>query len=253
MTLYNIIRAIFAKKQLFGAVKYIVDVKITDLENTMTYQNKVLVEKIIADGFKIGEYGVLKFEIDRIFRGMMREMHIEKGSINYGGMVFIMRGVPGSGKSTLANAFAAVDAKVHSTDNYHIESFRQSKHIFNNIIDWIRFKLELSSDKYKFDKKRLHYYHQLNFNDYCKSVDDRENIIVVDNTHYKPSLYREYLEYAKDNGYLVCAFTFKPADIRLHMERNIHKCPEETIKHMIEVLNQNLKVEEADFNVIVEV
>lgn len=249
----------FLKKSgLNGLGKYKVNIKITDLENKLIYCNVAYISKLVIDKYKIGEHEILKHIMDNIFDKILKEMKIEKSaaseaSIKHGGMVFIMRGAPGSGKSTLASAFEKVDTKVFSTDNYHIESFRQSKNIFNNIIAKLRYKLGLSSNEYKFDVKRLHYYHQLNYKDYCKSIDDREKIIVVDNTNFKPSLYREYLEYAKKNGYLVCVFTFKPADIKLHMERNIHKCPEETLKHMMNILNQNLKVEEADFNVIVEV
>jgi predicted kinase len=235
-----------------GNIKYGIKTIVTDYETGNSFIKEMLIAKLIADGCKIGDYFVLKHNADRIFEGLMINMRIKNES-KQAGMVFIMRGVPGSGKTTITEAFEKVGAVIHSADNYHIESFRQSKFIFNNIIDRIRFKLGFSNDEYKFDKKRLHWYHRLNYKAFCKSVDKGEPLIMVDNTNYKPSLYNEYLEYAKEHGYYVCAMTFKPADIELHMKRNIHKCPEETIKHMREVLNNNLKVDKADFNIITEV
>lgn len=146
------------------------------------------------------------------------------------GTVIIMRGVPGSGKSTLSEALALSGAVIHSTDNYHI---------VNGV--------------YRFSKTMLHEYHVMNYHAFCESVDKGEKVIIVDNTNFKPSLYRDYIEYAKENDYKVIAFVFKPNTIELHMTRNTHGVPLETLTNMHTVLLQNLETIGADYNYIVEV
>jgi predicted kinase len=147
--------------------------------------------------------------------------------------VIIMRGIPGSGKSTLAQIFASMGAFICSTDSYHIDKV---------------------TNEYKFDREKLGYYHQCNYEQFCKYVDEGKGMIIVDNTNYKPSLYREYVEYGKECGYKIISFTFKPNEsVDFHMNRNIHNVPMDTLKHMHKVMLDNLDTIGSDYNYIVEV
>jgi tRNA uridine 5-carbamoylmethylation protein Kti12 len=150
--------------------------------------------------------------------------------------VVIMRGIPGSGKSYLSNIIASMgNGIIHSTDNYHIDPV---------------------DDIYKFNKEKLHYFHECNYKAFCKSVDEGKELIIIDNTNFKPSLYSDYVSYAKENSnYKIISFTFKPhEDINFHMKRNIHNVPMDTLKHMHKVMLDNLDViNEIDYNYIIEV
>src|SRR5271157_4763492 len=156
------------------------------------------------------------------------------------GKVIIMRGIPGSGKSMMANLLKNLGAVVHSTDNYHIEKFRLENGIFHNVFDKIKSIFRISSSKYKFNGKKIHFYHEVNYHKFCNSVDEGKKYIVVDNTNFKPSLYKEYVEYAKDNGYEVIAIVFKPSDISVHINRNTHNVPLKTLEYMKTTMESNL-------------
>ncbi len=67
-------------------------------------------------------------------------------------IVYIMRGVPGSGKSTVAKEIAHPDGAIHSTDTKFIDEH----------------------GIYRFDSEKKGEYHDQNFADFCKSL---ENIL----------------------------------------------------------------------------
>jgi predicted kinase len=217
-------------------IKYNIKTIITNHEYNLKYIKEVLVAKNITSSYKGTLYDILKYNADNIFEAIINKMGIkcQKLKNNKQEIVIVMRGIPGSGKSKLSEIFASMGALICSTDSYHIDKI---------------------TGEYKFDRENLGHYHQCNYEQFCKYIDEDKGMIIVDNTNFKPSLYRDYVEYAKENNYKVITFTFKPhADIEFHMKRNIHNVPIDTLKHMHKVMLDNLDtIEGIDYNYIVEV
>ena len=90
--------------------------------------------------------------------------------------VVILRGVPGSGKSHYCKQYP--DAVVCSADHYMLE---------NGV--------------YKFDPSKLAWAHKSCFTKFMDSVDEKESLIILDNTNIKKAWFRDYLDYAVKGGY----------------------------------------------------
>jgi len=133
----------------------------------------------------------------------------------------IMIGLPGSGKSTrtqnlIDNLLSNETYAVHSTDTYH-----------------------MVEGVYTFNPKALGYYHKLNLEAFCKSIDKKIDLVISDNTNIKACDRKRYVEYANNAGYevsfeIVGEFNEKFANICA--ERNVHGVPLDTILRMAKAI-----------------
>ena len=129
----------------------------------------------------------------------------------------IPRGIPGSGKSTLTNLLMELASKnnfsfsVHSTD-----------------------ALLYVNGVYTFVPEKMGYMHNLNYQNFQKSVDDGVNLIVVDNTNIMPKDFMRYVDYAKGKGYRIAEARFHPDSLEEHTKRNVHSVPAEAVQRMYE-------------------
>ncbi|CAI2382942.1 unnamed protein product [Moneuplotes crassus] len=124
---------------------------------------------------------------------------------------YIMRGVPGSGKSTVAHKLCGENGVIHSTDNYFVNE----------------------EGVYEFDPSKIKEYHGQNYKDFKKSIDDKVETVVVDNTNVQEFEYKKYVEYATENGYVVSYVTLPFPDPEVAAERNSHGVPLEAIQRMM--------------------
>jgi predicted kinase len=123
--------------------------------------------------------------------------------------VYILRGVSGSGKSTYVKKLPKYKV-VHSTDNFFYKN-----------------------GKYKFDFKKLGYFHKKNLENFEKSLKEKKTIIVVDNTNLLAKEAKPYIKKAKEHGYRVILVDFKPKGAMWHYKRNRHNVPLKVIKEQI--------------------
>jgi len=181
-------------------------------------QKRKMSKDVLVTGFNIeyvGEGEYYGFNIDKNNRYLMGDFTITHNS---------------SISNILSTRFNAV---VHSTDNYHIKEFL-----------WFKW--------YKFDKKKLGYYHMLNYDAFMESVDNAKEMIVVDNTNVYRKLYMSYVIEGKENGYKIVDIKFEPNDIEVHMKRNVHNVPEKTVKKMINALKSNWGNKDFDISITIK-
>ena len=138
--------------------------------------------------------------------------------------VIIMRGTPGSGKSTIAKKVNKVDpsiTRIHSTDDYFVGEDGQ----------------------YKFNADTLMDNHSKNYNAFCKSLNERIPIVIVDNTNIKHKWYREYAEKANEMGYQVLEVLIDPdyCAVDEMYKRNKHNVPKKIVENMYNALKNNMK------------
>lgn len=124
----------------------------------------------------------------------------------------IMRGVTGSGKSTMARDIAGNLGVIHSTDDYFMKD-----------------------DIYQFNYEKLAYYHFLNFMATLKSLEEKEPLIIIDNTNIKAEYARNYVDAAKVYGYKIIVREIVPygLDIKYFLKYNTHNVNKESIEQMI--------------------
>lgn len=123
---------------------------------------------------------------------------------------FVMRGIPGSGKSTLARQLAGESGKIHSTDDYFV-----------------------SDGKYVHDRSKLAHNHTANLRAFKRDIEHGEPLVIVDNTNSKKWEYEKYEQFAVAAGYSVEVVCVPHIDPKIAAERNIHGCPEATIRQML--------------------
>jgi predicted kinase len=123
--------------------------------------------------------------------------------------VYILRGVSGSGKSTFAKTLPK-NKVIHSTDSYFYKG-----------------------GKYRFDFKKLNFFHKKNFEAFKRSLGKKRRVVVVDNTNLLFEHIKPYIDEAKKYGYKVILVDFLPKGREFHYKRNIHNVPKRIISKQI--------------------
>jgi len=134
----------------------------------------------------------------------------------------INRAVSGSGKSTMARS---------------IKTFMESKGI--SVAIHSSDELFMVDGEYRFSFEKLGYNHKLNFNNYCESLAQGVSVIICDNTNVKDRDAKNYVDMAKELGYMPIELYFEPSSVEEHIARNVHKVPESAIVAMVENLAQS--------------
>jgi predicted kinase len=140
----------------------------------------------------------------------------------YRGIVYILRGVSGSGKSTFTKTLPK-NRVVHSTDNYFYKG-----------------------GKYRFDPRKLTFYHRKNFEAFVESLKKGKKIVVVDNTNLLCKFVAPYLEKAREFNYRVILVEFLPRGREYHIRKNVHNIPPRAISTQMKEFYQCLGKIEAD-------
>jgi len=122
-----------------------------------------------------------------------------------------MRGISGSGKSTRARELAGHEGVIYSTDDWHINDKGQ----------------------YNFDPSKNKAYHQLNLEDFTRSLQDGLPLLIVDNTNMRKWEYERYVSLAQENGYEVVINEMPMISVDEAVKRNIHGTPKENIERQI--------------------
>lgn len=122
-----------------------------------------------------------------------------------------MRGVPGSGKSTLAKVLAGNDGVIHSTDAF--------------------FQVD---GEYRFDPNKLREYHELNFQAFCRSLEEEVPIVICDNTNTQRWHFERYVEAARLAGYVVATVVMPHPEPDVAASRNVHGLTPTTIRRIID-------------------
>lgn len=138
--------------------------------------------------------------------------------------VIINRAVPGSGKTTITNFILKelvnknIDSVVHSTDDFFM---------INN--------------RYIFDKNKLTFYHERNFEKFQKSIKNNIDVIVCDNTNISPWETEPYTKFARKHNYQIIIITLNPREVEKHLlvqevtkeNPDAHGISKETLENMI--------------------
>jgi tRNA uridine 5-carbamoylmethylation protein Kti12 len=104
--------------------------------------------------------------------------------------VIINRAVPGSGKTTITNCIVEelivndISISVHSTDEYF-----------------------MVGNKYIFDIEKLNIYHQENFLEFKKSIENKIDVVICDNTNIAPWQTEVYTKLAREHQYQILIIT----------------------------------------------
>jgi predicted kinase len=131
--------------------------------------------------------------------------------VNFGIPVcVIMRGLSGSGKSTVVDKLSkCVSTCVYSTD-----------------------QLFIKDGEYNFDKSKLAEFHETNYENFKKGVDEGA-LPIVDNTNITHNEYFRYADYAKNRGYVCVFLHLKALDPELLAARSTHNVPAAAIRSKI--------------------
>jgi len=155
--------------------------------------------------------------------------------------VIINRAVPGSGKTTITNCIVNalkeknINVSIHSTDEYF-----------------------MVGNKYMFDIDKLNTYHQKNFVEFKKSINNID-VIICDNTNIAPWQTELYTQLARKHQYQILIITLNPRELSKHIESqkvtkekpDAHGVEEDILKIMIheyevydDLLNPNILIDE---------
>jgi len=138
--------------------------------------------------------------------------------------VIINRAVPGSGKTTITNCIITdlkknnISVSIHSTDEYF-----------------------MVKDRYIFEVEHLGKYHQKNLEEFTKSIENSNNVIICDNTNIAPWQIEPYTILARKHGYQIIVLTLDPRELEKHVasqqvtpeKPDAHAVDEEILKRMI--------------------
>jgi len=132
--------------------------------------------------------------------------------------VLILRSASGSGKSTLVSRLEKEYGKpayVCSADDY-----------------WYADR-DKTPENYLFDLNRLHIAHKECKDKFLAALNDKEPLIVVDNTNIRYKEYKFYFKAAISNGYNVTFHTITNGSVEELVKSNVHKVPAEAIQRML--------------------
>jgi tRNA uridine 5-carbamoylmethylation protein Kti12 len=156
--------------------------------------------------------------------------------------VIINRAVPGSGKTTITNCIVNelkdnnIKINIHSTDEYF-----------------------MVGNKYIFDIAKLFEYHQRNVNEFVKSIENKLDVVICDNTNIAPWQTEEYTKIARMHNYQIIFITLNPRELSKHVasqkvtqqKPDAHEVSEEVLKNMIkeyyiydDLLNPKILIDE---------
>lgn len=156
--------------------------------------------------------------------------------------VILNRAVPGSGKTTITNCIVNelkeknIKVAIHSTDEYF-----------------------MVGNKYMFDINKLNTYHQRNFLEFEKSINNNIDVIICDNTNIAPWQTEVYTELAREYQYQILIITLNPRELEKHIESqkvtkekpDAHGVEEDILKRMMQeyevyddLLNPNILIDE---------
>lgn len=124
--------------------------------------------------------------------------------------VTIIRGLPGSGKSTFANLIAD---EVFEADQFFYKD-----------------------EKCEYDREKIKEAHDDCFARFKKSVEKGCDHIAIANTFTRNWEFRQYKEFAEENGYRVFVIIME----NRHTEKDIHNVPADKIKNMKDRFEINL-------------
>lgn len=133
-------------------------------------------------------------------------------------IALILRGLSGSGKSTLAEQYQTVcrdaghSCSVHSSDAFFINS----------------------AGVYQWEAAGVPAAHAWNQRQFEASLKGNINLVICDNTNIKKRDYHPYIVLANRYGYEVQIQALPHLDVRLAAWRNVHGCPEATIRWQLE-------------------
>ena len=142
--------------------------------------------------------------------------------------VIINRAVPGSGKTTLSRcinstlANAGLSIISHSTDDFFMQG-----------------------NRYCFDIRKLHQYHQQNLHNFRRSLARGVDVVICDNTNLVPWQAEPYTHAARDYGYQVIFLNLPPRELYKHIQAqkvtpekpDAHQVPEECLIRFIRDFN----------------
>jgi len=141
---------------------------------------------------------------------------------------YILRGVSGSGKTTFIKKFPK-NAVIHSTDKFFYKNKR-----------------------YRFDEKKLGFYHRKNYKEFLKSLEKNKKFIVLDNTNLVYKNVKNYIKEAKKRGYKIILVDFKPKSPLWHYKRNVHKVSKKVIINQIKNYKKYKKSFKKDVNQVIK-
>mgnify|MGYP000890152461 CR=1 FL=1 len=134
-------------------------------------------------------------------------------------VAIILRGVSGSGKSSVAEYLRSLcpsgECIVCTADDYFYKD-----------------------GKYDFRAEELRLAHNSCFEKFRDAVDGRAPLVICANTNTKPSEFDKYVDYAKENGYIVISLI---AENR-HGGKSAHNVPDFAIKKQENNLRNNIKL-----------
>lgn len=139
--------------------------------------------------------------------------------------VVICRGIPASGKSTFVQILKEVCQRYFTTYSIHSTDDKF-------MVDGV----------YTFNPKFLSAYHKENYDEYCVSISNNKEVIIVDNTNIQPYETDKYIVEAIKNGYQVVSVLFYPDELQKHYDRQTHGVPLVNLERMRCNLLQNPKI-----------
>lgn len=122
--------------------------------------------------------------------------------------VYLLRGIPGSGKSTYQRKMFP-DAVVVSADHFFTKP----------------------DGSYSFNARALGIAHKVCYDKYVKALEEKQPLIVVDNTNIPTRDIKKYAEAAQKYQFEFEIITLL-CDPEIAFQRNVHKVPRETILEM---------------------
>lgn len=137
--------------------------------------------------------------------------------------IYIIRHVSGAGSSTLANQLSLLalhnpklKVEICCADDFMVDD----------------------DGKYDFKREKLGYVHNKCKEKFLNAINDNFNLIIVNNTSVRYADFKYYLEMGEQNGYTIFVMVLE----NYHGNKDIHGCPDETLKRQEMLLSDSLKL-----------
>lgn len=144
----------------------------------------------------------------------------------YNPLVVILRGMYGSGKSTFANELV-----YHAVSNNLTVCVCSADTFFTDVLG-----------RYHYDGNQITRAHDDCFALFRRAFEDKESVIVVDNTCLSMDEFRHYYEYARQRTHYLNVVEFECPDVATALEfrdRSIHDIPVDIVPRRWQVYNWN--------------